>query len=549
MAKLLALDWDQAEARIVVARTKGDGIAVDKTVAVPLSLSPQGDQVELGEQLAAALSQAGVPRCPVVTAVGRSQIELGTLVLPPAPEEELPELVRFQAMREFSSLQENSPLDFFPLGSVGRESGEVVAAAIPRSLADSVTSALTGQGLEPKRAAMRPCAVASLAIRRRPDVAAGVTLVVAQQAESAELVVLKSGVVVFTRSFRLPTEWEPGETGEPMVGEIRRTIAAAQNQLGESRVEKIMLFGTHGQHANLCERLRGRTKLEVELLDAFDGITTDRVPQHSERYAAAIGMLLDEAQEIAPTIDFLNPRKTPEPESPTRKRVFYGGILAAVLLGVAALVMYKFKLLNDEIETYTRRFARIANENKNMESTVALAKQLREWKQADRDWLGELAHLSELEGLTGDDFMLEQIIGQTSRNNEGQLDIKGKARNVMAQQKLQKEWSDEHHSVSPRMSSPIRGNRDSRYPEAFEAIIKTDQSVPIVRVANVPAVEALPAVDDVSPESEGRAQLRKPPVPAETADTAIETVAPEEPEGDTGTEPPTTATETNKESA
>lgn len=481
MARLLALDWDQGEARMVVARPKGHSITVEKTLAVPLTLSAQqGAHDELAEQLTAALSQAGIGKSQVVTAIGRSLIELGTLQLPPAPAEELPDMVRFQAMREFSSLQENSPLDFVPLEEAGRESGEVIAAAIPLDLSEQVNRALTSQGHEPHRTVMRACAVASLAMRRLPLANQGVGLIIAQQSESAELVVVKNGLVVFTRSFRLPPDWVPGETGEPMLGEVRRTIAAAQNQLGQSRVERVLLFGTPVQHAALCQRLRDRTKLEVELMDPFDLLAVDSTPTHPERFAAAIGMLLDEANDVAPVIDFLNPRKPPEPVSHTRKQVLYGGVIAAVLLGLASFVMWQYRGLNMELKAQTNRFAKVSNENKNLEPTVRLAKELREWKQADRNWLEELKHLSDIEDLTADDFMLESIFGRTVRGGRGEIAVKGKSRNLAAQQKLQVGWSDDLHQVSPKMSSPIKDKQDARYPKMFEAMIRTNQSIPIV---------------------------------------------------------------------
>ena len=534
MPKLLALDWDQHEARFVVARSQGDSVAIDQAVAVPISLSAQqGNYEELGEQLRAALSRMSLPRCQVLTAIGRSMIELDRLQLPPAPEEELPEMVRFQAMRDFSSLQENSPLDFVPLGEAGNQSGEIMAAAIPRGLADQVNAALDSLGQDPHRAGMRPCAVASLAMRRRAETRKGVVLIIAQQSESAELVVIKHGMVVFTRSFRLPPNWVPSETGEPMLGEVRRTIAAAQNQLGAARVEKIVVFGTPDVHADLCERIRERTKLDVELQSPFDQISIQTAPERPERFAAAVGMLLDEANSVPPVIDFLNPRKAPEPESPTRKRVFYGGLAAAVVLGMLALVMWQFNSLNKELQQRTRVFAKVSNENKNLESTVLLARDLRKWKQADRNWLDELVHLSTIEGLTADDYMLDSISGRTLRDNRGEIDIQGKSKTLASRHKLQIGWSDEHHQVSPEMSSPIKNKRDSRYPKMFKALIRTDLSIPI---SNTPQQLATPtgeAPKPDAPSADEAGEKNGPDVDAEAEPEASESV----PETSEPTEP------------
>ena len=229
MARLLAIDWDRLEARLIVARTQGEKIQIDTITTAKLELDPQESNLSgLQQQLARALDQQRLPRCQALAAIGRSLVELRVLKLPPAPDDELPELVRFQASREFSSLEENSPLDFVPLGDAGAEPGEVMAAVIPTDLADQLRAALSGTGHELSRAILRPCAVTSLAMRRCPRAQSGVTLVISQMADSAEVAIAKDGMVIFTRSFRLPPDWHPGASGEPLVGEVRRTIAAAQ---------------------------------------------------------------------------------------------------------------------------------------------------------------------------------------------------------------------------------------------------------------------------------------------------------------------------------
>ena len=49
--------------------------------------------------------------------------------MPPAPDNELPDLIRFQAMREFGAMQSDWPLDFIPLDSDPEQPRSVLAAA------------------------------------------------------------------------------------------------------------------------------------------------------------------------------------------------------------------------------------------------------------------------------------------------------------------------------------------------------------------------------------------------------------------------------------
>ena len=106
MARLLALEWDVKEARVAVARPRSGGMVVEQAFVVPL---PQKDgaaasEAEVGAALGKALAERGLSRMEALVAVGRANIELRFLTTPPAPEDELPDLVRFQALRQFTTL-------------------------------------------------------------------------------------------------------------------------------------------------------------------------------------------------------------------------------------------------------------------------------------------------------------------------------------------------------------------------------------------------------------------------------------------------------------
>lgn len=476
MARLIALEWDRIEARILVGRPQGDNISVEQVLTVPLSLDGQGTNFEgLEDELRKALSQAKASKSQAVTAIGRSLIELRTMQLPPAPEEELPDMVRFQAMREFSTLTADSPLDFVPLGAAAQQSGEVMAAAIPLELSQHVEAAITGSGHEPTRSVMRPCAAASLAMRRHPELAKGITMIIAQQADSVELGVAITGKVVFTRSFKLPANWHPGETGEPLLGEVRRTIAAAQNQLGGQKIERIVMFGTEPEHTGLCKRITDRTALDVTLIDPFEGVTnTGTSPDQPERFAALIGMLQDEVQGTRPDFDFLNPRKRPEPESNRRQHVLYAATAATVLLGLVFMIWMQHNALNTTIQKQQRAINKLSRENRALLPTVGLAKKLRDWKRSDKNWLDELVHLSQSAELTAEDYRLESITGRTLRDFRGEVRVRGRSRNLEARQKLQNELADEDHRVVPGLvTSDAR--EDARYPVLFTTTLQTDK--------------------------------------------------------------------------
>lgn len=500
MTRFIALDWDRIEARIIVARTTGNEISVDKVAAVPITLEGQGQDTNfdgLEEQLKSVLRSERAGKAPVLAAIGRSAIELRTLKLPPAPEDELPEMVRFQAMREFSSLTEETPLDFVALGDAAQEPGEVVAAAIPLDLSRQLDNALTEQGCEIARSTLRPCSAASLAMRRDPKSKVGVALVIAQQADSAELSVLKNGIVVFTRSFRLPAGWHPGETGEPLLGEVRRTIVAAQNQLSGTKIDRIVMFGTETEHAGLRERLEDRTKLDVTLIDPFDGIrVSGAAAEQPERFAALIGMLKDEAAAVRPTFDFKNPRKKPEPESNSRTYLLYAATAATVALGLIFLVWWQYQTLNNKISRQKMAINALKRDNKYLAPVIELQNKLDHWKRGDKNWIEELNYISTSEGLTPDDFRIETLSARslTSTDNTGVIELSVRARDGV-QRKLQDSLYDEDHRIVSGLSTVKKD--DERYPAQF----KTSITLKPERSFALTPPNALPTANEATAET------------------------------------------------
>ncbi len=491
MARLLAIDWDRLEARMIVARTQGDSIQIDHIATASLELDPQESNLTgLEEQLARALGRQRFPRCQALTAIGRSLVELRVLQLPPAPDDELPELVRFQALREFSALEEDSPLDYVPLDDAAAEAGEVMAASISSELAGQVRGALTTAGHEVSRAILRPCAAASLAMRRCERARGGVTLVIAQLADSAELAIAKDGRVVFTRSFRLPPDWHPGESGEPLLGEVRRSIAAAQNQLSGSLVEHIVFFGTPSEHNSICQRLKERTDLDVELLDPFQGVRPAGArPEQPERFAALLGMLHDEVADVRPAIDFYNPRRKPKPESKQRLYSLLGATAATIVLAVAGLIYWQFHQLNQDIVDLKATYRDIENENKRLRPAADIAQQLDLWKESDRNWLEEFRRLSRSNSLTAEDFRIESLLATALVGDRGMIRITGRARNQESSSTLQKDLRDETHDVEVGRSSLTED--DLRYPHQFITVIRLSESIPVV-----PPVTETPPTDE-----------------------------------------------------
>jgi Tfp pilus assembly PilM family ATPase len=402
MPQLLALEWDAREARVAVARTRGREVVLEHAFAVELSPRDAGStvaDVNVGEQIAAALATRKVGRCETLAAVGRASIELRQLSIPPAPDEELPDMVRFQALRQFTGIGEDWPLDFVPLESADAGSLNVLAAAISPEIVEQIRRACQAAELAPQRLVLRPFAAASL-LRRRSDVSGSACrLMVDLLAEEADLTVLVDDQVSLVRTVRVPAADASGASTRILVGEIRRTMAAAHNQLRDRRIERIILCGAGEEQAALKHQVEQELGQEVDTFDPFSCVALaaelqKHKPEHPGRFAPLLGMLVDEAAGTPHAIDFLHPRRKTAPPNRRRRYALIGTAAAAVVVMLAGFLWLRLTGLDDEIRTLTKATSDLKDSVAEAQKKQNDARVIGEFLDNDIPWLDEMYRLS-----------------------------------------------------------------------------------------------------------------------------------------------------------
>lgn len=400
MAKLLALEWDAREARIVLARTRGSELVIEQAMAVDLSPREGEEEVNVGQRIVAALSARGITRAETLVAVGRTNIELRQLSLPNVPVEELPELVRFQSLREFSRIDESWPIDFALLATSGDESIQVLAASISPQLVERIQQTCQSVGLTSKRIVLRPFAAASLMKRHDAARGGGCCLMIDLLAEEVDLTVLLDGEVALIRTVRISAEDEDYRQTPALLGEIRRTMLAGQNQLGGRRIEQIVLCGDEKNHTQLRLKLAEELQLDVAMFNPFEGFSLDaalaaRPVEHPGRYAPLLGMLQQEAAGQEHAIDFLNPRKKAEPPNQRRRLALIGAAAAAALLLTMGIVWGFLWSKDAEIVQLQRESFKLDEQVKSANESLAKVAKIKKFCAGDVNLLDELRMLSE----------------------------------------------------------------------------------------------------------------------------------------------------------
>ncbi len=541
MPRFLALEWDEHEARVAVAVTRGAEAVIEQAFAVELRpTSGETAPQDIGGKIGAALSARHVGRVDSLVAVGRPSIELRNLTLPPAPDDELPDMVRFQALREFNALGEDWPLDYLPISGSETEARNVLAAAISPELVEPIKATCQAAGLKPRRLVLRPCAAASLLRRLRPADGEKVRLLVDLLSDEADLTVMSGNQVVFLRTARLPSE---GDHAKALLGEIRRTSVAVQNRLGGQRVEAIYLCGDDREHGLLAEQLSQDLGLPAEVFDPFAGLEMSSelrqaLPAHTGRFAPLLGMLLDEAAATPPALDFLNPRRRPPPVSHRRKLTVGGSIAAGVLFLLAIIGWWHLGRLDAQIKTLTEEANKLAAAEKVAVANEKKVADIDKWASGELVWIDELAEISKKLPPAKDVILSKLSWGPRIKGAGGELSMQCFVRSPSTTELVEQSLRDARHHVDVEA-----GHEDSSH-KGYQW--KFDSKIAIDPQGAAPEKRPLAAGAAGAPvNSNGTAKPAAndttKPAPAETAPRSEKGDQPTQPEATPAATPTTEA--------
>lgn len=478
MPLLLAIDWDVREARVAAGSLRGKRLKIEHlfTVAWPgaSTFDPQATAARVAA-LQEELRSRGLGKGEAIVAIGRTAVELKQLTLPPAPDEELPDMVRFLAQREFHSLGPGDVLDFVPAPAAIGEGRSVLAATIDGAAMSQVTQVCEQSGLKLRRLVLRPAATASLALRRLPtdEVA---RLLVEPATDEAEVTALVGPNIVLLRSARMPGEVSSPEYARALTSELRRTLAAVHHQWPERRVERIELCLSTEDAESTAKKLAEELSVAVDVVDPWqplpeplENVAGDG-PAHG-RFAAVLGMAADEAQAIRPRFDFVNPRR-PAPPPDRRRQAVNGAFAATVVLGglwLAALM--RLNSLDDEIANLRRTSAALDTPVKAAAQTEKKVEDLERWQRSDVLWLAEFERLSKL-APSAEKLQLTQLrFAADPQGGEAQLD--GIVSEADVVDDLERALRDSQHAIEGkgRRQDP----QSPKYPWRFKSdiVVKT----------------------------------------------------------------------------
>lgn len=456
----LALDWDDEQVRMVAADCSARGIRIRAAAVVPIGEDGlQGTLTELTRKYSLEKSD-------VLVAIGRDRAELRQMQFPPVPLEELPIMVRFQAIRQFASAGDSAEIDFITTHVDEKGIHAIVAATGPAQLTP-IRKAVEKAGWNLQRVGLRPIAAAALYRLKASEVLrdtskAGdesepVVALIDVVANEAEIVLLRNGEITFVRSVRLP-DGDAATTksrATSLAGEIRRSLIACGAGGANCNVVMWGSVERHGEELKLlAERLSGQQDIpcETRLLDPLELVGTDAKVREATgemvgRLAPLVGLLVADASNEEELIDFLNPRKTIEATTDKRKLALMIGVPVVIVLALGWLLWSNISRLNTQIERQTAANKTLREKTKAADEMITRTEQIDQFLDSDVNWLDEFEQLAASMPPSDELIVKEVLAASNPRGGGGRIVVTGLVTSPDVIKQFENVMRDESHQV------------------------------------------------------------------------------------------------------
>ncbi|MCA9074546.1 MAG: hypothetical protein KDA93_05900 [Planctomycetaceae bacterium] len=491
MPHTLAFDWEADYLAGIDANVSGETVRVQKCFRLdwPDDADLRKQPGALGQWLANSLRAEGVTSEAAHVVLPREAIVVRKLDLPNAPDEELPDLVRFQAATKSSTSLDRLTLDYLPLPvQPGDATRQVLMVTVDRERLQLIRETLAAAQVELLTVGISPVAVSEVVahIDRKTSPSDKATLVIFQDTHRVEMTALVERQVVFSHHTRLVGEGAKGGTASP-VAEINRTIVALSQSLSDIEIGEVCFIHSGDVDPSVEEALRTRFEERLKVLDVSvaNGVTLagDVDASSLAAYAPALGALLSQVNRQIMSVDFLDPRRAIVPPDRTNLR---RGIAAAAAVLLAGVGYWSFSSYLADLEAQTldieQQVADLDAELRQGTPDQNAAALIGEWVSRTRDPLSIIDQINRL--APGTDRLYLSDLNTQTLSREADVRITGTGYAVSQQdvEQLQEVLEEAGFEVLPAV--PERSRRDPDYPFTFELQI------------DVPPVEETPRSDE-----------------------------------------------------
>jgi hypothetical protein len=484
MADYLVLDWDDQHLVGVVAQVASKHVQIRAVLDFKWAEGelPSEQPQAAGKRLRAELDQTGASVGPVIVSLAREEAIVRLLELPECSDEELPELVRFQAVTRSAVPLERLLLDYLPLPALAEAPGRRVwMATIGKPLSDRIQAILSAAGLEATAICLSSLGAAEL-IAHQPGSASAsadsATLIVSCIDLRIEITGIWQNRIVLMHSATLSSHDPPEDQLAQILTETSRSTVALSQAAPGLQIGSGWLIGSRTEHSPLADTLSERFGFKFHVLTdpaSTPGVSADSNSSLSQSPLAwtPLGLLLGQSSQRVDPIDFLHPRR--QHPKPDRRKLYMALGAAAVvllLLGIWGAIQRRVWQLDDQI-------ARLKSENDAAQLLIDKNAPLREtaasvddWTQRDIDWLEQFRIIEQAKGGADKLYLTSFDANVSTRNTLAVIVATGRAKLPNEVDDFEDHLHDLGYRVTPKEIS--EDTTDPQYP------VKIDLNLEVV---------------------------------------------------------------------
>jgi len=465
----------------------------------------------------------------LVVLLSRPELDLLTLSLPPATDEELPTLVAAEVEQQQGESPEPPLVDFYQIidsgstsegvdGSSNVSGKQVFAFALNQRYLDSLHQQCGESGF--KLVAIGSRHLAPLSLLRRSDLPSeSVTISIHLLTGEAEVAICRGSKPLLLRSIRYAAE-DPERVAEQIDTEANRCLTLLPESLSDLPVTWIV-YQTGEFAIQVAKAVEAQEPGKVRLIDPLAGwsgadepcLSPDlrsslgSVPTMS---AASIGTAMDLQQQIRLPVNLLDPKRAPAPPNPWIRWGAIGGLSAAAVLAAGYFMLSDIWEMQTEVASLQNTFkdtAKVTAKYQEKSDQVALVES---WLGDQVDWVAELSDLA-ARLPDGQDATVRRLTATINAKGNGALDLSMQVKSQEIISELENRIRGAKYTI---VSKQISENAESlEYPWQFESHIEFPIESPALKrfVASGPSGTAKKKAGDL----EGKKQLSVPSEPGE----------------------------------
>lgn len=405
MTTSLIVTWDKVRVSALQAeQDHAPRISTAWTAPWPEGIQPLTHPEMAGKWLAEQWRSTGITAKTLHVVLPREDVVLRHLELPQAPDDELADLVRFQASSRSTLPIDQLSLDYIPLPAVpGRAGRDVLAITIPKSAIEAIRLLATHADRELAGVSFSAHALGEWGeqtdrrlLTTRSDNSNESTVVIAIEDDRVGLSVVTGHELTFAHSARITPEDDQTFTSV-ILAEISRTMVAARRLRPELHVDHGWVIGGDTE---LAKSLGERLECPVQPVNPLADHPQVELLQSLRGQAATAATLLGAIAQVHPitaTVNLLKPRQPPPKRNPRKQQLaIYSALALFVIFFFSGGGLLSLQTLDAQIEDLFSQRGRLKENVDLGKKYVDHASIINEWAIRNRNQLEQLVELEEL---------------------------------------------------------------------------------------------------------------------------------------------------------